>query len=235
MKLLSLFHRALLRLKPYRKLIVMLGLDSYRYKKYYKDLHFKSVEGVSLSDVDDYKDEGDYEKIVQLVDNIFRQVPAPRAVLDIGCGTGRYLKQMMTVSPASHFEGIDISMEIVEKFTRKQVPGVPIHVMDIETDETFHIENREKFDLVCMIGIIQVLSLKKIHPILDRINILSKTGGYLYLQFNVETEKKKSSIGYKRYSIEELEELLAEHGFETVQGNRTDILKDYAYIFAIKK
>lgn len=233
-KILWLFHRALLHIKPYKQFIIYLGLDSRRYKTYYKTLHFDSVEDVAPGDVDGYKDEGDFQKIVRLVDNLARAIPQPKAVLDIGCGTGRYLEQMTAVWPDSHYEGIDISEEIVEKFTRKQLPNVPIHILDIEIDEQFHIRNKAKFDLVCMIGIIQILSLKKIHGILEKVNALCKDNGYLYVQFNVETVDKKSSVGYKRYSIEELAVILAEHGFNPVKSERTDILKDYAYVIAQK-
>jgi SAM-dependent methyltransferase len=235
MKIFGLIHRVLLRFWPYKKLIYALGLDSHKYKKYYKTLDYGDAGDVSDSEVDGYTGEGDFEKIVRLVDNLSGHVPEPRAVLDIGCGTGRYLKQMKTVWPDAYFEGIDISKEIVEKFTRKQVPDMTIHVMDIESDEQYHIDNMESFDLVCMIGIVQILSLKKIHRILDKVYVLSRSGGRLYLQFNVETDSKKSSVGYKRYSIEELSQMLDSHGFQTLKSARTDILKDYAYIIAKKK
>ena len=52
------------------------------------------------------------------MDNLVSMVPEPEAVLDIGCGTGRYLKQMAAVWPGAHLEGVDISQEIVEKFLR---------------------------------------------------------------------------------------------------------------------
>ncbi|MGE5342886.1 MAG: class I SAM-dependent methyltransferase [Candidatus Omnitrophota bacterium] len=233
-KLLSLIHRVLLRLKPYKKLIISLGLDSRWYKQYYRTLHFDTTNRISEGEVDGYKDESNDERIVQLVNLIFQNVSNPRSILDLGCGTGRYLKQMRTVYPDAHFEGVDISSEIVETFTRHMVPGIPVHVLDIETDETFHVQNREKFDLVCMIGIIQILSLGKIHRILDKVNRLMKDGGYLYVQFNTETKEKKSSVGYKRYAIDELGKLLEDHGFEIINGSRTDILKDYAYIIARK-
>jgi predicted TPR repeat methyltransferase len=232
--ILAFLHRVLLHFGPYRKWVYSRGLDSLKFKRYYRALHFDSTEGIACSDVDGYKNEGDNQKVVELVDNLAGIVPQPEAVLDIGCGTGRYLKQMEVVWPGTHLEGVDISGEIVEKFTCKLLPGVPIHVLDIEVDETFHIENRKKFDLVCMIGIIQVLSLKSVPGILDRVNELCKEGGYLYVQFNVETEEKKSDVGYKRYSIDELETLLAKHGFTMIESSRTDILKDYAYIVAWK-
>jgi SAM-dependent methyltransferase len=231
---LYLFHRIFLRFGPYRQLVIRRGWDSRRYKTYYQGLHFEETENVDYGEIDGYKDESDYEKIVQLVDNLARMVPEPAMVLDIGCGTGRYLKQMKQTWPGAYFVGIDISREIVEKFTIKQVPGVPIHVLDIETDDTYHIENQGKFDLVCMIGIIQVLSLSKTGRILDKVNRLCKDGGYLYIQFNLETNEKKSSVGYKRYAVEELETLLAHHGFTALESGRTDILRDYAYIVAWK-
>jgi predicted TPR repeat methyltransferase len=213
-------------------MVFSLGLDSRKYKKYYKKLQFKSTEGVALSDVDDYKDEGDAQIIIRLVDNIARVIAEPRSILDIGCGTGRYLQQMNTRWPGSHFEGIDISKEIVEKFTRKLLPSITIHILDIETDERFHIEKKEKFDLICMIGIVQILSLKRIHHILEKVNMMCRVSGHVYVQFNVETEEKKSSVGYKRYSLPELEALLIEHGFEIMKSERTDLLRDYAYIIA---
>lgn len=233
-KLLSLIHRALLHFWPYKKLIYLLGMDSFRYKKYYKNLAYGDTK-VSDSDVDGYQGEGELEKVVQLVDQLASIVPVPRAVLDIGCGTGRYLKQMGNTWPDTYFEGIDISREIVEKFTRQQVPGVPIHIMDIEADEQFHIDNRESFDLVCLIGIVQIVSLRKIRRILEKVHTLCKAGGYVYIQFNLETEKKKSTVGYKRYSIEEISQLLKTQGFQVEKAAKTDILKDYAFLVARKE
>lgn len=233
-KVLGLIHRVLLRIGWYRRLVFFLGLDSYRYKKYYQRLDFETTEGVLLSDVDHYKDEGEERRVEQLVENLARQITQPRDVLDIGCGTGRYLKQMQQVWPGAILQGIDISTGIVEKFTRHHVPGISIHILDIETDEQFYLENANRFDLVCMIAIIQVLSLKRIAAIVRKVNTLCQVGGYFYLQFNVETEEKKSTVGYKRYAIKELVLILQDNGFRVVVGERTDILKDYAYIIARK-
>jgi len=230
-KFFSLLHRALLRILPYKKLVILLGLDSRNYKTYYKTLHFDSTQGISDGEVDGYKDESDHQKIVELVNHLFQVVPNPRTVLDIGCGTGRYLKQMMTVHPQCQYEGIDISKEIVEKFTRVKLPGVPIHILDIETDESFYIANREKYDLICLIGIIQVLSLKRINSIFEKIYAMCKPEGVFYIQFPIETEQKKSSVGFKRYKIEELEAILKETGFFILKSGITPVLRDYAFVF----
>lgn len=233
-QLLSLIHRALLHFWPYKKMIYWLGLDGYRYKKYYKNLSYDNDTTVNASEVDGYRGEGEFERIVRLVDILVKHVPEPRAVLDIGCGTGRYLKRMHTIWPNAYFEGIDISQAIVENFTRKQVPGIPIHVMDIEADEQYHIDNRESFDLVCLIGIIQILSQRKTKRILEKVHTLCKDNGHIYIQFNLETAEKKTSVGYKRYSIPELTILLEMHGFQVIAAKKTTILKDYAYLVAKK-
>lgn len=231
---LTMLHRLLLRFPPYRWLVVGMGLDSYRYKKYYRDMRIEESDDLSAADVDGYSDESENEKIVQLMDRLAREVPEPGAVLDIGCGTGRYLAQMRQIWPQAHLEGIDISQEIVEKFTLKTIPGAPIHVLDIETDETFYRENSGKFDIVSMTAIIQILSVQKIPAILGKVRRLLKPTGHLYIQFNVETGEKKTSVGYKRYAIEELKGILEANGFGIVKAQRTDILKDYAFIIARK-
>lgn len=234
-KLLTLIHRVMLKLAPYRWIVIRMGLDSFRYKKYYRNLRIDDPKKVSAADVDGYTGESEDEIIVQLVGQLAREVPEPGAVLDIGCGTGRYLAQMRQVWPQAHLEGIDISREIVEKFTRQTVPGVPIHIFDIETDETYFRQNHGKFDLVCMTAVIQILSLKKIRPILVKVVHLLNRTGYLYIQFNLETDEKKTSVGYKRYAVEEMTGILEAGGFHVIQAGRLEILKDYAYIVAKKK
>ena len=233
-KFINAIHRFLLNFIPYKKLLIHLGMDSSYYKRYYKNLYFEPNKDIAYSDVDGYYDEGDYEKVVCLVDHILGVVKNPRNVLDIGCGTGRYLKRMSELLPQTHFEGIDISEEIVLKFTKKQIPHIKIHILDIENDRTFCILNKERFDLVCMIGIVQVLSVRKIESILKKIHRLCCENGVLYIQFNVETEDKTSTLDYKRYSIEALTGILNRCSFNIVKSGRTDVLRDYAFIFAQK-
>lgn len=167
-KILVRAHRVLLHFPPYKKLAFRFGLDSFTRKKYYQYMHFAEPERTDYSEVDGYQGEGDFRKIELLVDNLFKVICKADSILDIGCGTGRYLKQMQKVSPGSYLEGIDISPEIIEKFTRKQIPDIPVQVMDIETDKTFYLEKRDTFDLICMIGIVQILSVAKIRTILRK-------------------------------------------------------------------
>ncbi len=216
------------------RVLIVSGLDSLRYKRDYKR---KKINGDALEDpalVDGYKDEGEVERVEKLVELILSQVPHPRAVLDIGCGTGRYLRQLQAVSPDSVLEGIDISAEILDKYARPMVPGAQFHALDIETDRRFFRRRESSFDLICLIGIIQVVARRKVRTILRKVHHMCNDGGVAYIQFNVETAKKKSSCGYRRYSVEEISALLEECSFQVIKSGRTDILADYAYVFARK-
>ncbi len=214
--------------------LIASGLDSFRYKRNYKRM---KVDGEVPDDpavVDGYKDEGGQERVERLVELIISQAPNPRAVLDVGCGTGRYLRQLHAVSPDSILAGIDISPEILDKYARSMAPTAEFFALDIERDQRFYREHTSTYDLVCMIGIIQVLARRKVRAILRKIHHMCVDGGTVYIQFNVETGQKKSSCGYKRYSIEELSPILNECGFEVINSGHTDILADYAYVFAKK-
>lgn len=217
-----------------RRLLVWLRLDSLPYKARLRGVKISDTGPADFGRIDGYKEEGEAARVNRLVDLILSVVPEPAAVLDIGCGTGRYLKRMSELLPRTHFEGIDLSAEIVATCTRPLLPGVSIHVLDIERARRFVRQNRQRFDLVCLIGIVQLLATKKIKPVFQKVYRLCTPGGVVYVQFNVETAEKRSGLGYRRYSIAELEEILAACGFEIVRSGRTDILRDYAYIFAQK-
>jgi SAM-dependent methyltransferase len=216
------------------QVLIYLGMDSARYKKASMNLKLDRGRLADPAEVDGYKDEGEEERVERLVDLIISRVPRPRAVLDVGCGTGRYLKQMRKVSPDSLLEGIDISPEILEKYARPMVPGARFYALDIETDPVFYRDNALKYDLVCLIGIVQVLARRRLKDVLLKVRHMCADGGVLYIQINVETPQKQSSFGYKRYAIRELSLLLEECGFYVKESGRTDILADYAYIFAGK-
>ena len=153
-------------------------------------------------------------------------------MLDVGCGTGRYLKQLSKVYPNSNFTGVDISKETVEKFTRKNNPNFRIEVIDVENDDVFYERNRQNYDVVLVIGLIQIISVGKVEVFLRNIHCILKQNGYLYLQFNTESADKKTTIGYKRYSIAELVEILEKNGFSIELSQTTNLLKNYVYIFA---
>ena len=55
------------------------------------------------------------------------QVPQPRSILDVGCGTGRLLRTASQRFPGARLEGIDAAPKMVEQAISLVPPGAPIH------------------------------------------------------------------------------------------------------------
>ena len=55
------------------------------------------------------------------------QVPQPRSILDVGCGTGRLLRTASQRFPGASLEGIDAAPKMVEQAISLVPPGAPIH------------------------------------------------------------------------------------------------------------
>jgi SAM-dependent methyltransferase len=87
----------------------------------------------------------DYDaRVAEIRDVIRRRNPGARTLLDVGCGTGRYLERLR---PDYAVTGIDIEPAMVE-VCRARVPDVPVSVADM-TD--FDLGRR--FDaVICIFG-----------------------------------------------------------------------------------
>ena len=55
------------------------------------------------------------------------QVPAPRSILDVGCGTGRLLRSAAQHFPSARLEGVDAAPQMVDVASRLVSPDAPIH------------------------------------------------------------------------------------------------------------
>ncbi|MGB8214032.1 MAG: class I SAM-dependent methyltransferase [Anaerolineales bacterium] len=65
---------------------------------------------------------------------VLKRIPAgftPGGILDIGCGTGRLLRQMQARWPAAALAGVDLSDGMVAQ-ARRQTPGATIHLAPAE-------------------------------------------------------------------------------------------------------
>jgi ubiquinone/menaquinone biosynthesis C-methylase UbiE len=58
------------------------------------------------------------------------QVPQPRSILDVGCGTGRLLRTASQRFPAARLEGVDAAPQMVEQAKRLLPAGAPIHIQE---------------------------------------------------------------------------------------------------------
>jgi ubiquinone/menaquinone biosynthesis C-methylase UbiE len=62
-------------------------------------------------------------------------VPKPRAVLDVGCGTGRLLRAARERFPSARLEGVDAAPEMVKQARLAAGEGLPINFQEATAEE----------------------------------------------------------------------------------------------------
>lgn len=152
-------------------------------------------------------------------------------VLEIGCGIGRILKPL---SPSfRHLTGIDVSKEMIEA-SKAWLRGIP----NVETLETSGVDlaplPSSHFDLVYSYVAFQHMP----RPVFDRYvqesNRVLALHGFLVFQLPVGPPRDaplEDTIAVRRYSFAEMQEKLAQNGFDlvdipqsgsTLNGSMTD-------------
>ena len=74
------------------------------------------------------------------------QVPQPRSILDVGCGTGRLLRTASQRFSAARLEGVDAAPQMVEQATRLMPVSAPIHFQQATAEALPYADGQ--FDLV---------------------------------------------------------------------------------------
>ncbi|HEV2218203.1 MAG TPA: class I SAM-dependent methyltransferase [Candidatus Dormibacteraeota bacterium] len=81
-----------------------------------------------------------------LLDLAAAEVPRPRAILDVGCGTGKLLRTTAQRFPAARLEGVDAAPQMVRTAIHMLSPGSSINVQE-GTAESLPFPDGQ-FDLV---------------------------------------------------------------------------------------
>jgi trans-aconitate methyltransferase len=132
------------------------------------------------------------------------------SVLDVGCGTGLLLQQILEKYPHARMTGSEYSIQGIE-FAKKRLPDADFHTIDLGKENL-----GRHFDLVTCIDVLE--HVDDDHAALK--NLLSMTNKYIVLSvplgplFKVEAERMGHVHGYSRA---ELENKLREAGFEIVK------------------
>lgn len=92
------------------------------------------------------------------------------SILEIGCGTGRLTKLLVTQSGIKKIKAIDISEDLLS-VARKNLKNYKIEFQQINLNKFF---TNEKFDLVFSTEVIQHISPKKVKDIISKLISLSK-------------------------------------------------------------
>lgn len=159
---------------------------------------------------DDMKKYGPMSRHVR---RIIRKLIRPltfRSVMDVGCGQGSLLLELMREFPDLEPNGTDISTAAVE-LARKKVPRGEFHVIDLVTD---HVDRR--FDLVICSEVVEHIE----DDVSAMRNLHAMTGGHLLI--NTVQGRMRSfeagEVGHVRnYARGELAGKLESVGFEVVR------------------
>ena len=151
---------------------------------------------------------------------------------DVGCGTGNFFEYILPkYKNIKNVTGIDA----VKEFT--EITSDKIKKLDLNVDKKFihspihDISITEKFDLVTLSGVLQVLDLDKIYQTFDVLTSLVNENGQLWINtanYNFRGVSKRRKGGIYRFKPKELELILNKYDFTIIDSKPYTIDSGYA-------
>ena len=163
-----------------------------------------------------------FNKVHSLLIKLIAPSSGNLSVLDVGCGTGRYLSAIQKEFPHIQLYGLDASENTIKNYTEKLV-GIKCVCNDLSTNENPFANIT--FDLVYSITVIQYIPFYKINVFIARISALVNPGGRIVLQFpQSETSgfNLVSNLNYTRYSPIKICNILKAKGFLILESASLD-------------
>lgn len=175
-----------------------------------------------------------YRHIIEVID---KYLTSDMKALDVGCGSGTVA--LYIANMGNRVVGIDISNNSVEKC---KTSAEFLKLQDLATFERMDFPRRSPgrlFDFVLLTEVIEHLdndnlAIKKIHKLLKPGGILlittpSSNAPLYRLGF---ADKFDKSVGHlRRYTISELENKLAKHGFIVLEKKKKEgIIRNFLFI-----
>lgn len=135
-----------------------------------------------------------------------------QSVLDIGCGTGLFLKDLQGLN--LNLSGIDLNGPFLEK-AQELVPEAKLQKGNFLDD----FETNEKFDLISCFSVLMYIEPSKLNSFFQKINFLLKKDGLVFIQYIHALSKYDllyPDITYIKYSPRKIEEIVSSN-FEIVK------------------
>lgn len=149
-----------------------------------------------------------YDHVVKLI-----STAKEKQLLELGFGEGIVPEILYQQNKMLHYTGIDFSDEMVNMATAKSIPGASFLL-----GEVAHMPFESNVFDVCF-GINVVYFWENPGRELAEILRVLKPGGLLMLGYRPKTYMQAipfTQFGFELYETQELENLLAEHGFVTI-------------------
>lgn len=208
------FTQAVLRNPGLRAVLTRLRLDNYLSKVYWQ---IKKTKGVPDYELDGFSEDR-YPEVV--ISEVLRYIPPVTKVLDLGCGTGRALKCFTQKNPAAGLTGVDISASMLAR-AREVAPRADFFQIDLESPKwpEFCAHNSGQYDLVYSYGVLQYLRQAYVSRFFKLTRQLLKKDGHIAVVFALKSAEDQSRIGYTRYTLGEIEQILKESGSRIVKSS----------------
>lgn len=163
-----------------------------------------------------------FDKTVSLLFKLIPLFSEDCSVLDVGCGTGRYLAAIRAAFPDAQLYGLDASENTVKNYSEK-VAGVRCVCCDLSSDDNPFKD--VTFDFVYSITVIQYIPFFKIKGFISRISAMIKPGGIFVLQFPQSKTgglSLVSNLNYTRYPPPYICNILRNNGFQILESDSLD-------------
>ncbi|MCP4717984.1 MAG: class I SAM-dependent methyltransferase [Desulfobacteraceae bacterium] len=140
-------------------------------------------------------------------------------VLDIGCGTGKLIRNMANQISEGYIEGVDFShsmVSIARRKSKKQINRGTIKIVEGDFDSLSY--QNESFDKVCSVNTIYFWPKPEVTA--KKISSILKSGGLLFLAFEDIQQLQQRNLNhdvFSFYTTEKVKDLLSRSGFNPIE------------------
>jgi SAM-dependent methyltransferase len=145
------------------------------------------------------------------------------SVLDAGCGTGGFLRWLVSAYDCERAAGVDLSEEAVE-LTRIRVPEAELHVAPVSQ---VPFED-DAFDLVVFNDVLQHIPEDHVAGSLAELRRVLRPGGTLLLRTNGARRARRERTDWRAYDRDALIAVLLEGGFECERASYVNVIASLA-------
>lgn len=119
--------------------------------------------------------------LIGLVEKYVGNIDSP-SIIDLGCGSGHQLYHLKNRLPKARFEGRDLAKSLIDNCkTDENLQGMTFAVHDITSEPPS--EDRERFDMVVVTAVLQVLPFELQKKAISNIAKFLKPGG-VFINFD---------------------------------------------------
>lgn len=176
--------------------------------------NFRAQEGQTDQEIAGFSHDKEVQQTIdethkELIKIVKARSPEGANVLDIGCGTGLYLKDFINIKGDFRLTGIDVNQDMLDR-AKKNCPDATLlkeSIMECSLEKS-------SIDIVYSIGAIQYFGRKNLPKIIEKLSGVMSENGILFISYPHAVSRRDTlypDINYIQYSPERLNKLLSPH------------------------